>query len=196
MTKSSPHSWLSCQTYKTCHFHCLVCTARTKESTQHMDDGPCQVFLPALGLSRTFSDSSRAKFWPGKVYSFRQIGSGVCRLSIHNKRINIQWTSLGWDVPSSGPACLARPARLARPDKPATSTSSHNNVEAYYCWLITMLECKLCSLSAELLLLRVGWGGEGKCKIKAKLSPSFSWAEFSLNLTLLLPTPPPEKVVI
>ena len=32
-------------------------------------------------------------------------------------------------MPSSGPACLARPARLARPDKPATPISSHNNVE-------------------------------------------------------------------
>ena len=78
--------------------------------------------------------------------------------------IIIKLTSWGWDVPSSGPACPARPA---------TSTSIYYNAEAYYCWLLTMLECKLSSLPAELLLF---WGGE-KFKIKAKLSPSEAWAE-------------------
>ena len=41
-----------------------------------------------------------------------------------------------------------------------------------------MLERKLCSLPAELLLFRgVGWGGEEKLKIKAKLSQAEARAE-------------------
>ena len=41
-----------------------------------------------------------------------------------------------------------------------------------------MLERKLCSLPAELLLFRgVGWGGEEKFKINAKLSPAEARAE-------------------
>ena len=50
-----------------------------------------------------------------------------------------------------------------------------------------MLECKLCSLPAELLLF--GGGGVGcveKFKIKAKLSPAKARAELGNNIDLKL----------
>ena len=59
-------------------------------------------------------------------------------------------------MPSSGPACLARPAMPAMPARPSRPAR------------LTMLACKLCSLPAELLLFR-GWVG-GRRSLRLRLN--------------------------